>query len=108
MRNELAGNKLSSALALKARLVDTHYVDLPAARRAAATKIAQDAVEDKSRLSVLPQGISVWHFDGEGRPRAATIAHVHYDQIPPYYTISFDETTGGAPRQTVRERIVPM
>ena len=36
--SELAGNKISKAMALEARLVDTGYVNLPAARRAAAAK----------------------------------------------------------------------
>ena len=49
VRTELGGNKLSRALSLEARLVDTGYVDLPAARRAVAQKIAQEAVIDKSR-----------------------------------------------------------
>ena len=88
--------------------MDTGYVDLPAARRAVAQKNAQDSVSDKSRLNVLPNGTSVWHFDREGRPRAATISHVHYDENPPYYEIAFDDTTGDAPRETVRERLVPM
>ena len=108
VRTELGGNELSRALSLEARLVDTGYVDLPAARRAVAQKIAQEAVIDKSRLNVLPRGTSVWHFDREGRPRAATITQVHHDESPPYYAISFDGTTGSAPRETVRERLVPM
>jgi hypothetical protein len=95
-------------MSLEARLVDTGYVRLPAARRAVAAKDAQDAVTDKSRLNVLPRGLSVWHFDREGRPRAATISHLHYDANPPYYTITFDETAEEAPRETVRERLVPM
>ena len=108
VRSELGGNKLSRAISLEARLVDTGYVNLPAARRAAAVKDAQDEITDKSRLSVLQRGLSVWHFDREGRPRAATIGHVHDDDYPPYYTITFDDTTGEAPRDTVRERLVPM
>lgn len=108
VRNELGGNRLSRALALEARLVDTGFVDLQAARRAVAAKDAQDGVSDKSRLSVLPTGLSVWHFDREGRPRAATITHVHYDDNPPYYTISIDDTAGEAPRETERGRLVPM
>ena len=66
------------------------------------------APSDKSRLNVLPKGTSVWHFDREGRPRAATISQVHYDENPPYYEIAFDDTTADAPRETVRERRVPM
>ena len=43
--SELAGSKLSRALALEARLLDTGYVSQPAARRAAAAKEAQDQVD---------------------------------------------------------------
>ena len=89
IHSELDDGKLSRALSLEARLVDTGFVNLQAARRAVAAKDAQDATSDKSRLSVLPKDTSVWHFDHEGRPRAATIGHVHYDESPPYYTITF-------------------
>ena len=72
-------------------------------------KDAQDSVSDKSRLSVLPKGASVWHFDRDGRPRAATIADVHFDANPPYYAISFDDTNGmQRVSETVRERLIPM
>ena len=108
VHSELNDGKLSRALSLEARLVDTGFVNLQAARRAVAAKDAQDATSDKSRLSVLPKGTSVWHFDREGRPRAATISHVHFNANPPYYAITFDDTTGEAPRETVHERLFPM
>ena len=103
--DELGGGKLSRALALETRLVDTGYVDLPAARRAVAAKFAQDDV-DSSRLSVLPKGIDVWYFDSGGRPSPAKISRVDLDddQVP-YYTIMFDN---GHERDTERNRIVPM
>ena len=103
--DELGGGKLSRALALETRLVDTGYVDLPAARRAVAAKFAQDGV-DSSRLSVLPKGIDIWYFDSGGRPSPAKISRVDLDddQVP-YYTIIFDN---GHERDTERNRIVPM
>ena len=67
--------------------MDTGYVSLAAARRAVAIKEAQDGVSDKSTLSVLPKSLPVWHFDRDGRPRAAMITDMHYD-APPYYEVS--------------------
>ena len=102
--DEMGGGKLSRALALERRLVDTGYVNLPAARRAVTAKAAQDGV-DQSRLSVLPEGLDVWHFDGDGRPAAAKITKVHHNDAVPYYTIAFDNKHE---RDTDRNRIVPM
>ena len=102
--DEMGGGKLSRALALEKRLVDTSYVNLPAARRAVAAKAAQDGV-DQSRLSVLPEDLDVWHFDGDGRPAAAKITKVHHNDAVPYYTIAFDNKHE---RDTDRNRIVPM
>lgn len=105
IHSELDDGKLSRALALEAKLIDTGYVDLQAARRAVAAKFAQDGVEI-SRLSVLPKGINVWHFDGDGRPSPAKISSVGLDEDKvPYYTIMFDK---GHERDTERDRIVPM
>lgn len=104
IRTELGGSKLSHALALEARLVDTGLVDLPAARRAVAAKDVQDGT-DQGSLSVLPTGASVWHFDAEGRPSPATIVSVHCDEAPPYYTVAFDN---GHERQTERGKLVCM
>ena len=67
-------------------------------------KIAQDGV-DQSRLSVLPEGLDVWHFDGNGRPAPAKITKVHHNDAVPYYTIAFDNKHE---RDTDRNRIVPM
>ena len=100
-----AEEEAAKRLALETRLVDTGYVDLPAARRAVAAKFAQDDV-DSSRLSVLPKGIDVWYFDSGGRPSPAKISRVDLDddQVP-YYTIVFDN---GHERDTERNRMVPM
>ena len=102
--DEMGGGKMSRALALETRLVDTGYVNLPAARRAVAAKFAQDAV-DQSHLSVLPKGLDVWHFDSSGRPSPAKISTVELDDQVPYYTITFDN---GHERDTERNRLVPM
>ena len=103
--DELGGGKMSRALAMEKRLVDTGYVNLPAARRAVAAMIAQDGV-DPSRLSKLPKDIDVWYFDSSGRPSPAKISKVDLDDdLVPYYTIIFDN---GHERGTVRHKLVPM
>ena len=99
--DEMGGGKLSRALALERRLVDTGYVNLPAARRAVTAKAAQDGV-DQSRLSVLPEGLDVWHFDGDGRPAAAKITKVHHNLMS-CHTTRLHSTTNMSATQTATE-----
>ena len=103
INKELSGNKLSKALSSAAKMIQTGHVDMPAARRAAALKVAQDKVHP-SRLSVLEKGTSVWYFHTDGQVSAATILSVHYDAGWPYYRIKIDDESGE--RDTVREKLV--
>ena len=53
---------------------------------------------------VLTQGATVWYTSAGGAKLVATILKVHYDDVPPYYTISID----GNERSTVRTKLSPM
>ena len=98
--------KQSTALALAVKMVQTGYVDMPAARRAAALKVAQDQVHP-SRLSMLEKNTSVWYFHTDGRVSAATILSVHYDGGScPYYCVKIDDESGV--RNTEREKLVQL
>ena len=54
--------------------------------------------------TVLTEGTRAWYADGNGQRVLVTINGVHYDDVPPYYTILLD----GVERETVRERLHPL
>eukprot|EP00966_Prymnesium_polylepis_P140437 3244064-Prymnesium_polylepis.1 len=55
-------------------------------------------------MDELSQGANVYYLDRDGEQKVATLVKVHYDDPPPYYTISID----GAERSTVREKLTMM
>ena len=57
--------------------------------------------EDEERSSELAKGAKVWYQSQSGHRMAAEVVQVHYDDVPPYYTISID----GTERSTVRGRL---
>lgn len=59
---------------------------------------------DAVQGDALHKGQAVWYTDGSGSKHAATIAGVHRDELPPYYTVTGD---GIGERQTVRDRLAP-
>lgn len=54
-------------------------------------------------LPELAQGATVWYTTADGKRLLAIVVKVHYDDPPPYYTISID----GNERSTVREKLAP-
>ncbi|KAL3922933.1 MAG: hypothetical protein SGPRY_004382 [Prymnesium sp.] len=75
----------------------------------------QTAVEQKVSASAqevglnagseeLGKGSQAYYKDRDGITKLATIVKVHYDEPPPYYTISID----GNERSTVREKLIPL
>lgn len=60
-----------------------------------------DGTANMADQPLLPKDSQVWYTDSEGKQKVATILRVHYDDVPPYYTISID----GEERSTVRARL---
>eukprot|EP00966_Prymnesium_polylepis_P052623 1218427-Prymnesium_polylepis.1 len=54
-------------------------------------------------LPPLRKGSACYYTGRQGERKLAKVAEVHFDEHPPYYTISID----GVERSTVRERLTP-
>ena len=69
----------------------------------AASAAADPPVPPPGDPPVLPPGSKAWYTMADGQRVLTTILKVHYDDPPPYYTISIE----GRERSTVRSKLEP-
>lgn len=62
------------------------------------------APTDEKELPVLEKGTKCFYAAADGTRPMATVLKVHYDDLPPYYTIAID----GNERATVRTKLTPV
>jgi hypothetical protein len=87
-------------------------VDMRDAEGHASTSIHMPTFEDDevtadppaAPAAPLPVGCRCWYVDRDGARRVAVVKAVHYDDPPPYYTITID----GKERSTVRSKLTPL
>ena len=85
-------------------LMETEHTAVPDAASDAASSGAASSSPDA--LPELRKGSRAWYTDVQSAQRlVVTIAKVHYDDPPPYYTISLPS---GVERSTLRTKLVPL
>jgi serine/threonine protein kinase/Ca2+-binding EF-hand superfamily protein len=69
-----------------------------------AVESAEEQAAQVAALAELPKGSRAWYTGAEGVRSLVTITTVHYEEPPPYYTITLED---GTERSTVRTKLTP-
>ena len=102
-RSDSGGGQLQSR-GCRVHSGGSSYRNTPSAQRTPSARCTHREIHADSTLPVLPVKSRVWYVSGGGRRQEATILRVHYDDLPPYYTVMVD----GCERSTVRSKLTPM